>query len=161
MTDYHDSYRTDDPGVVHIPNEELDGSGISFYSLGSEDRPNDFGIKLTMPEEVLKQIDFDKMESGEHPPGYYTMGQMMEAMIIVSRQIQLHPNCIEVTNFDGSKHDVSDIGMQQVMEAITSAMGGSNEEAYKKEKEQGIIPDSLSYEDWLEFHNLEPEGSSH
>ena len=156
-----DKYRTDKEGEVHISNEDLEGCGVSFYPLGDEENPNKFGIKMILPESVMKRIDFEKMESGEHAPGYYTMGQMLEAMVVMSRQLQLHPNCVEITNFDGTTHDVSDVGLRELLGEMAGAMGADAEAAYEREKEQGIVPDGLSFEDWLSFHDLEPTGSKH
>lgn len=142
--------RTEHVGSVHFTNEQISGVYLQFYHVPHETKENLFGARVVLPKEVIEKIDLGKMKSGEHEDGYYTMGQIMEVAVVLCRQAQLHPNCVEVENFDGSKHDVSDIGLGEVLEAM---MGSAEEVArtqFEQEKAKGMIPDGMSFDDWIE-----------
>ena len=155
-----ESVYAEEEGEVHITNEELSGIRLELYAVKSETNKNAFGVRVVLPESVQERIDFDKMASGEHPSGYYTMGQMME--VLVCHQTQLHPNCVEVENFTGEKHDVSDIGVKDMLDKIIESVTPDLEAQYKKEVEKGIVPKGLSFDDWVEFNaNMGDDTKTH
>lgn len=136
--------KTGKKGTVHFTNEDLDGLSVKIHNLPD----GKFGFEIVLPESVKEQIDFDKIESGEHPDGYYTMDQLFEVAIMIGKNLTMHPDCHEAANFDGTKEDVSEIGIDKI---IASALQEAAQETYEDEKRRGIIPDGLSFEDWLEI----------
>ncbi len=135
--------RTDTKGTVHFDNEELSGIHIKYYHVEGDK----FGVEVVLPEGIAKRIDIEKMQSGEHPKGYYTMGNMMEVIAVLTRQSVMHPDCVEVINFDGTKQDVSDIGVDKMMMEM---LQGVAQEQYEKEVAAGIVPDGMTFDEWTE-----------
>ncbi len=142
--------RTDTLGKKHFTNEQISGVYLQFYHVPNEENENLFGARVVLPPEVMADIDLKKMASGEHAEGHYTMGQLMEVAVVLCRQAQLHPNCVEVENFDGSKVDVSDIGLEQVLESMMGSAEGLAKEQFEEEKAKGLVPDGMTFEDWIE-----------
>jgi len=135
--------RTETKGTVHFENEELSGIHIKYYHV----KGDKFGVEVVLPEAVAKRIDIEKMQSGEHPKGYYTMGNMMEVIAVLTRHSVMHPDCVEVINFDGTKQDVSDIGVDKMMMEM---LQGVAQEQYEKEVAAGIVPEGMTFEEWTE-----------
>ena len=143
--------RTDKLGTQHFTDEQLSGTCVRFYHIPDRgERTNLFGVEVVFPKVVMDEINMDYADE-DNPDGNITMGQLMEVVSILTKQAQLHPNCVEITNFDGTKHDVSDIGLEQLLEAITRGGGESMAKAqYDRELAAGTVPTGMSFEDWLE-----------
>lgn len=145
-----DSHRTTDKGDQHFTNEELDGLCLRFYHVPDQgDRTNLFGCELVLPPAVREKINLDW--ANEDSEQKITMGQLLEVGAVLCKQAQLHPGCVEVTGFDGEKIDVSGIGMEQILDSLIDKSKGLAMEQYEKEKAKGMIPDGMSFDDWIEI----------
>lgn len=145
--------RTSKKGTVHFEDEELSGINIRFYHIeGSK-----FGLEVCLPEKVLGRIDMDKMDSGEHPKGYYTMGHMMEVVAVLTKHAVMHPDCVEVINFDGSKQNVTDIGVDKMMMEMLHSVA---KEQYDREVAGGLVPDGMTFEEWTDVANPDDDAVS-
>jgi len=144
--------RTDKKGTVHFTNEEISGVYLQFYHVPDPKGENDslFGIRVVLPKEVMDKIDLAKMESGEHGDGHYTMGQLMEVAVVLCRQAQIHPNCVEVENFDGTATSVADLGLEQVLKSLMGDAEKIARQQFEEERARGMIPAGMKFEDWIE-----------
>lgn len=136
-------YESTVKGTVHFTNDELSGIHIKFYHVEGDK----FGLELVLPKSVMDRIDISKMESGEHAKGYYTMGRLMEVASVLTKHAVMHPDCVEVTNFDGTKQSVKDIGIDKMLMEMLS---GVAQEQYDKEVAAGIVPEGMTFEEWTE-----------
>lgn len=145
-----DSHRTEEQGDQHFSNEELDGMALRFYHVPDRgSKTNLFGVELVLPPAVKDKINLDWAD--EDSDKKITMGQLLEVGAVLCKQAQLHPGCVEVTGFDGAKIDVSGIGMEQVLESLLDKSKGLAMEQYEKEKGKGMVPDGMTFDDWIEI----------
>lgn len=143
-----DSSRTEKEGDQHFDNERISGICLRFYAIADKgDRKNLFGVEVVIPQDVRDEINWDYAD--EESEGTITMGQLMETVSVLCKQAQLHPNCMEVMDFSGNPQDVSGIGMEQVLESLMSKGQGIAKEQFEHEKARGMIPDGMTFDDWL------------
>ncbi len=138
-----DGNRTGKKGAVHFENEELTGTNIRFYHIEGDK----FGIEVCLPKDVTDRIDMKKIDSGEHPKGYYTMGRFMEVVTVLTKHAVMHPDCVEVTNFNGTKQNVSDIGVDKMMMEMLHSVA---HEQYDREVASGLVPEGMTFDEWTE-----------
>ena len=160
-----DKYKTDKKGKQHFDNEAMSGVSLRLYHLPDKDgKTNLFGVEVVLPEKMRETLDF---EMAERERGSVTCGSLLEVVATLCKQVQLHPCCHEVTGFDGSKVDCSNIGLEDLIKSVMGEEGiieraeSAAREQYESEKKRGVIPDGLKFEDWLEFATPDPKAIKH
>jgi hypothetical protein len=148
--------RTEKEGDQHFSNEQISGISLRFYHIEDKDeRTNLFGCEVVLPKSVSEEINWEwaKEPEDQDPElaGTITMGQLMETVSVLCKQAQLHPNCMEITFFDGSKVDVSDIGMEDMLKSLLGKGEELAKAQFKDEKGKGMIPDGMTFDDWIEI----------
>ncbi len=148
---------TEKNGKTFYSNDEVTGVHIRFYHISADDHEHggehSFGIETILPEAMLTGVDWDRCEKDEEYRKSFASGSLMMHVDCMEKTIAMHPDCIEVMDFFGKKHDVSDLGIASLIEPM---MKEAAKEQYDKEKGRGIIPPNMSLEEWMDVVKASP-----
>jgi hypothetical protein len=139
-------------GKTFWPNDEVSGVHIEFTHLSADEHPNGgehkFGIKVVLPASMHDAVDWEKAKEDTEYRRSFASGSLMMHVDAMEKTLAMHPDCVEVTDFYGIKHDVSDIGLDQMLHEM---LEGTAREQYEEEKARGIVPTGMSFDEWCEI----------
>lgn len=137
-------------GKVHITNEELSGSSIVIEHVEG----NKFRGKLVVPQHVHDRVDFNG-EEFKKDPEQFTGESILGALMRMLQGLALEERCVEIENVDGKVTDVSGSSTLSMLKDIAT---GALKEQYEKERASGVLPNSMSFDDWVEAQGLSDAG---
>ena len=145
-------------GKTYYTNEEISGVLIRFYAVSADDHKeggeHKFGIETVLPDIMREGVDWERCKEDEDYRTSFTSGSLMMHVDCMEKTIAMHPDCIEVTDFFGKTHDVSDLGIKTLIEPMIQEAAKAQ---YDKEKAKGIIPRNMSLKEWMDVVEASPE----
>jgi hypothetical protein len=138
-------------GKTYWPNCEMEGIGVALYHLSKDQHPkggdNKFGMKMVLPQPMLDAVDWNRAKDDKEYRHTFGCDSLFMHVSALEKSLAMHPDCLEVTNFYGDKHDVSDMHIGSMVDDM---LRGVAREQYDSEKERGIVPNGMTFDEWME-----------
>lgn len=138
-------------GKTYWPNSEISGVNIEFYHISGDDHEkgtaHTFGVKTVLPENMASAVDWERAQVDSEYAASFASDSLMMHVDAIEKTVAMHPECLEVIDFFGRTHDVSDLGIEKIIGELVKDM---DREQYEEEKSKGIIPSDWTFEDWCE-----------
>lgn len=151
------------------PNSEITGVSIRFYHTGVDTHPetggdHKFGIETVLPPVMKEGVDWERCKTDKEYREGFASDSLMMHVDAMEKSLAMHPDCVEVTDFFGRTHDVSDLGLEQLLGKIEGLVdeitAPAAQQAYEDEKARGLVPKDMSFDDWNEANDMMSAGTS-
>jgi hypothetical protein len=159
-------------GKTFWPNEEISGVHIEFYHVPKNDvNPkggmHKFGIRTVLNESMRTGVDWDRALEDEEYRQSFASSSLMMHVDAMEKSLAMHPDCVEVEDFFGRKHDVTHMGIDNMLNGVLEDIARAQ---YDEEKDRGVVPTGMSFKEWKkvaspdvdisELADWNPEGKS-
>jgi hypothetical protein len=115
--------------------------GVELYTIDL--KKGTFGARVVLPE---------GRTASDYEGDMIAFAPIEHAIRHILKAIALDERCLEVVDFNGEKTDVSDFDAEKmIIKLLEDAAKDMCKGQYDKLKQEGIIPDSMSFEDWVEM----------
>ena len=137
-------------GKVHITNDELSGTCVKVTHEGG----GKFSATLVFPDGVSEKIPFGE-GLRDATTGTYTGESMLGVVYDLLQALAFHSDCtrVSVQEEDGGI-DCTKYNAEALVHDTIDKIG---RQAFEEERAKGLLPDGMTYEDWLEASDDTPK----